>query len=90
MSQRTNKINHVPERILMILEANNGVIFGTWNMACALGSIKRKDYVIRVARRMQAEGRISIIQSCGGRGRMTKYKSNEPLQAMKHRGKRNE
>jgi hypothetical protein len=64
-------------RIIFILDANDGMFSGTQDLAVALNfSTKCKPHLLRTVRRLAASGLITISRSCGGRGNKTIYKHN--------------
>jgi hypothetical protein len=74
MSQPNNQTT--TNRIMIVIEENNGEIQGTEQLALALASLNCKSFVVRSAQRLQEAGEITICKSCGGRGRKTIYKRN--------------
>lgn len=76
MSQQTDSQTTTTNRIIIVLDENNGEVQGTEDLALALSLLNCKSFVVRSAKRLQATGQITICKSCGGRGKKTIYKRN--------------
>lgn len=66
----------VRDRIYTMLEIHGDELRGTGSLADELKLKKNKTYVIDVLKKMEEQGLITIIRSCGGRGHKTVYKRN--------------
>lgn len=69
----TSTLSTVRKAIMLVLD-ENGEIAGTETLTLAINT--RKYWTIINARRLEAEGEITIIPSNGGRGKKTIYKRN--------------
>ncbi len=68
--------DNIQEGILVFIENNNDEVQGTQQLTLALSTLNCKSYILRSARMLQVDGRITIIPSHGGRGKKTIYKRN--------------
>lgn len=78
-------MTHVKESILCLLNTKR-TIRGTEQITIALfDGVYAKPLVIKRLRELQAEGKITIIPSPGGRGRKTIYKRNRNSPGMRRK-----
>ena len=76
MAQPT-EMTTTPNRIIVLLDENNGEWQGTKKLTTALHySVKCWNHILNTLRQLEKEKQITIIPSHGGRGCKTIYKRN--------------